>query len=404
MTDPIDPHRRSEERTEQSQESRSRGPRGSLGEVAALFLKLGLIAFGGPAAHIAMMRQEVVQRRKWLSDPEFLDLFAAANLIPGPSSTEMAIFLGYVRAGWPALVLAGTFFILPAMVLVLACAWAYVRFGSLPQAAWVLYGIKPVIIAIIAQALWGLSKSAFKDRLLVVLSLAVVFVYLAGGNVILLLFGAGLLIALVRSLRDGRLSHPAAALPPTTHPILWSTAAVGIPFSLSALFLTFLKIGAVTYGSGYVLLAFLRSDFVVHLHWLTDRQLIDAIAVGQFTPGPVFTTATFIGYLIGGFRGALLATLGVFLPSFIFVPLIYPLIPRLRHSPTARAFLDGVTAAALGLMGAVTWQLGRTAIVDVATAVMMLLAFGLLLRVRMNSAWLVVGGALVGVAIKLMLR
>jgi chromate transporter len=316
----------------------------------------------------------------------------------------MAIFLGYVRAGWPALILAGTLFILPAMVLVLAFAWAYVRFGSLPQGTWMLYGIKPVIIAIIAQALWGLSKSAFNDRLLLVLSIGVVLLYLAGGNVVLLLFGAGILIALVRSARHIRPSRSGAALPPTMLPILASTAAVGIPFSLSTLFLTFLKIGAVTYGSGYVLLVFLRSDFVDHLHWLTDRQLIDALAVGQFTPGPVFTTATFIGYLTGGLRGALLATLGIFLPSFIFVALIYPLIRHIRHSPTARAFLDGVSAAALGLMAAVTWQLGRAAIVDIATAVMMLVAFGLLRCARMNSAWLVVGGALSGVAIRSIFR
>ncbi len=387
-----------------SPQSLSRGTRGSLGEVAALFLKLGFIAFGGPAAHIAMMRQEVVERRRWLSDREFLDLFAAANLIPGPSSTEMAIFLGYVRAGWPALILAGTLFILPAMVMVLAFAWAYVRFGSLPQGEWVLYGIKPVIIAIIAQALWELSKSAFKDWLLAALSIAIIVLYLSGGNVIALLFGAGALIALIRSARHGQLSHLAAAIPPAALLGVAPQAAVGVPFSLSTLFLTFLKIGAVTYGSGYVLLAFLRSDFVVHLHWLTDKQLIDAIAVGQFTPGPVFTTATFIGYLTGGLRGAMLATLGIFLPSFVFVAFVYPLIPRLRRSPTARAFLDGVTAAALGLMAAVTWQLGRTAIVDIVTAVLAILAFGFLLRFRVNSAWLVVGGALLGVATKSILR
>jgi chromate transporter len=374
--------------------------RGSLGEVAALFLKLGLTAFGGPAAHIAMMRQEVVQRRKWLSDQEFLDLFAAANLIPGPSSTELAIFLGYVRAGWPALILAGALFILPAMVIVLALAWAYVRFGYLPQGEWILYGIKPVIIAIIAQALWDLSKSALHDWLLAALTIVVISWYFIGGNVILLLFGAGVFTALVRGLRHGRLSPLAVAIPPAALPGLVSSVAAGVPFSLPTLFLTFVKIGAVTYGSGYVLLAFLRSDFVVSLHWLTDKQLIDAIAVGQLTPGPLFTTATFIGYLTGGFPGAMLATLGIFLPSFIFVALVYPLIPRIRHSPAARGFLDGATAAALGLMAAVTWQLGRAAIVDLATAVVTILAFGLLLRFRTNSAWLVGGGALFGIAAK----
>ena len=375
-----------------------RGTRGSLGEVAALFLKLGCIAFGGPAAHIAMMRQEVVQRRRWVSDQEFLDLFAAANLIPGPTSTEMAIFLGYVRAGWPALILAGTLFILPAMVIVLAIAWTYVRFGSLPPAEWILYGIKPVIIAIIAQALWELAKSAFHDWLLAALSIAIIVLYLIGGNAIALLFGAGAVIALLRRARHGQLSHLTAAIPPAALLGVGSPVAVGVPFSLSTLFLTFLKIGAVTYGSGYVLLAFLRGDLVVRYHWLTDKQLIDAIAIGQFTPGPLFTTATFVGYLTGGLRGAVLATLGIFLPSFVFAAFVYPLIPRLRQSPTARAFLDGVTAAALGLMAAVTWQLGRTAIVDIATAVIAILAFGFLLRFRMSSAWLVVGGALLGVA------
>jgi chromate transporter len=375
-----------------------RGTRGSLGEVAALFLKLGCIAFGGPAAHIAMMRQEVVQRRRWVSDQEFLDLFAAANLIPGPTSTEVAIFLGYVRAGWPALILAGALFILPAMVMVLAIAWTYVRFGSLPPVEWVLYGIKPVIIAVIAQALWELAKSAFHDWLLAALSIAVIVLYLIGGNAIALLFGAGAVIVLLRRARHGQLSHLTAAIPPAALLGVGSPVAVGVPFSLSTLFLTFLKIGAVTYGSGYVLLAFLRGDLVVRYHWLTDKQLIDAIAVGQFTPGPLFTTATFVGYLTGGLRGAVLATLGIFLPSFVFAAFVYPLIPRLRQSPTARAFLNGVTAAALGLMAAVTWQLGRTAIIDIATAVIAILAFGFLLRFRVNSAWLVVGGALLGVA------
>ncbi|HLW60514.1 MAG TPA: chromate efflux transporter [bacterium] len=372
--------------------------RGSLWEVAALFLKLGVIAFGGPAAHVAMMRREVVDRRGWIGDQEFLDLFGAANLIPGPSSTEMAIFLGYVRAGWPALILAGTLFILPAMLMVLALAWAYVRFGSLPQGESALYGIKPVIIAIIAQALWQLSKGALKDWLLGLLAAAVILLYARGESVLALLVGAGAFMAIVRGTRQR--AHVIAAMPPAALPGLGSAIAAGVPFSMPVLFLTFLKIGAVAYGSGYVLLAFLRTDFVVHLHWLTDRQLIDAIAVGHLTPGPVFTTATFVGYLTGGLRGALLSTLGIFLPSFIFVALIYPLLPRVRRSPTARAFLDGATAAALGLMAAVTWQLGRAAVVDVATAGMAVATLGALLRFRVNSAVLVIGGALLGIVIK----
>ncbi len=371
-----------------------RPPRGSIGEVAAVFLRLGLTAFGGPAAHIAMMRREMVERRQWLTDAAFLDLLAVANLLPGPSSTEMAIFLGYLRAGPIALLVAGGLFILPAMVMVLAFAWAYARYGSLPDVQWVLYGVKPVIIAVIVQALWGLSASAFRQRWLAAVGAAVAVLYLVGANVVVLLVGAGVAVALIRAAPRERSGGAAAALPP-----LAAAAAVSaVRFSLPTLFLTFLKIGAVTFGSGYVLLAYLRSDFVLRLHWLTDRQLIDAVAVGQFTPGPVFTTATFIGYLTGGFRGALLATLGIFLPAFILVPLVYPFVPRIRRSPTAAAFLDGATAGALGLMAGVTWQLARAGIVDAATAATAVLAFAVLLRFRINSAWVVLGGAAVGIA------
>ncbi|HLH71805.1 MAG TPA: chromate efflux transporter, partial [Chloroflexota bacterium] len=304
---------------------------GHLGEVAALFLKLGFIAFGGPAAHIAMMRQEVVQRRKWVSEQEFLDLLGGANLIPGPSSTELAIFLGYRRTGWLGLILGGTLFILPAMLLVLAFAWAYVRFGSLPQATWLLYGIKPVIIAVIVQALYNLGRTAVKGPLLAVLGVAVVGLYLLGVNVIILIFGTGLVVLLIEN--RGRLGTLQAT--PGVAPALASTplAAAAVPFSLTVLFLTFLKIGALLYGSGYVLLAFLRADFVENLHWLTDQQILDAVAVGQFTPGPVFTTATFIGYLLAGVPGAVVATVAIFLPGFLFVALIFPVVPRLRRSP-----------------------------------------------------------------------
>ena len=366
---------------------------GSLGEVAALFLRLGMTAFGGPAAHIAMMRREVVERRRWFSDAEFLDLLGVANLLPGPSSTEMAIFLGYLRAGPLGLVVAGTLFIVPAMLMVLALAWAYVRYGTLPQAQSALYGVKPVIIAIVAQALWGLAGTAFRERWLALLAAAVAALYLFGWNVIALLVGAGAAAALARTGRGA-----VAAVPP----LVGAAAAPAVSFSLAALFLTFLKIGAVTFGSGYVLLAFLRSDFVLRLRWLTDRQLIDAVAVGQFTPGPVFTTATFIGYLTGGLRGALAATLAIFLPGFVLVPLAYPLIPRIRRSPAAAAFLGGATAGALGLMAAVTWQLARAGIVDAVTAALAVAAFGVLLRFRFNSAWLVAGGALVGAAVKVL--
>ena len=377
-----------------------------LAEVAGLFLKLGFIAFGGPAAHIAMMRDEVVRRRRWVGDQQFLDLLGASNLIPGPTSTELAIYLGYLRAGWQGLILAGACFIVPAMLMVMALAWAYVRYGATPQAAWVLYGIKPAIIAIIVQAIWGLTRSAVKGPVLAALGGAVVVLYLLGVNVIVLLFGAGVLMMAVASARGVRgTAGLAAAIP------LRDIAAVGLPalasggaVHLATLFLTFLKIGAVVYGSGYVLLAFLRQDFVDRLHWLTDRQLIDAVIVGQFTPGPVFTTATFIGYMAGRVPGALLATLGIFLPSFLFVALAYPLVPRLRASAWTGAFLDGANVAAVGLMAAVTWQLGRAAIVDGPTLAVAVLASAALLRFQMNSAWLVLGGALVGVGAHVLVR
>jgi chromate transporter len=377
---------------------------GSLREVALLFLKLGVISFGGPAAHVALMRREVVERRKWVSDAQFLDLFGASNLIPGPTSTEMAIFLGYTRAGWPALILAGTLFILPAMLLVLAFAWAYVQFGTTPGAIWLLYGIKPVIIAVVAQALYGLAKTAVKGPSLAMIGVAVVALYLLGANPLPLLFGGAILVLLVRNAARLRRAAAAAVAAPGSG-LPWLAAAAGstaVPYSALTLFLTFLKIGAVLYGSGYVLLAFLRTDFVENLGWLTDHQLLDAVAVGQFTPGPVFTTATFIGYLVGGVPGALLATLAIFLPSFCFVALVYPIVPRLRRSPWTSTLLDGVNVAALGLMAGVTWQLGVAAIVDVVTAAAALVALGLLIRFKLNSAWLVLGGGALGVAYHLL--
>jgi chromate transporter len=386
---------------------------GDLGEVARLFLKLGCIAFGGPAAHVAMMRQEVVQRRGWLTDQRFVDLFGACNLIPGPSSTELAIMLGYERAGPPALVLAGVLFIGPAMLIVLAFAWAYVRFGALPAVGWLLYGVKPVIIAIILQALWGLSRTALKTWLLAAVGAIVLVLYLLGANVIALLFGFGLLFMLVQNARRKLVPARAGLLIPFGGGVGALVAKTAAGVTLPVLFLTFLKLGAVVYGSGYVLLAFLRADFVTHLHWLNDQQLIDAVAVGQFTPGPVFTTATFLGYLFAGLPGALLATLGIFLPSFLLVALIYPLIGRLRRSPWLSAFLDGANAAALGLMAAVTLQLARASLItssgftsrppfgiDIPAVLLLLVAAALLFRFKPNSAWLVMGGGAAGVALK----
>jgi chromate transporter len=366
-----------------------------LGEVAALFLKLGVIAFGGPAAHIALMRDEVVRRRRWVSDQEFLDLLGASNLIPGPTSTELAIYLGFARAGWRGLVLAGTLFIAPAMLIVLLLAWVYARYGSMPEVTWSFYGIKPVVIGIVAIALWGLLRTAVKGWLAGVIGLAALALFLTGVNPIVVLFGGGVVMLLARRpTTPGRASLLALALPGLA--AVPSTAAAS--YSLTSLVLTFLKIGSVVYGSGYVLLAFLRADFVERLGWLTDAQLIDAVAVGQFTPGPVFTTATFIGYLVGGLPGAFVGTVAIFVPSFVFVAVISPLVPRLRKSAATSAVLDGVNVAALALMAGVTWQLARAAVVDSVTAALAVLATLALGRFRINSAWLIAAGALVGFA------
>jgi len=372
---------------------------GSLSEVAALFLKLGFVAFGGPAAHIALMRDEVVTRRRWVSEQQFLDLLGASNLIPGPTSTELAIYLGYARAGWRGLVLAGTLFILPAALISLALAWAYVRYGSTPEAVWLLYGIKPVIIAVVVQAIWALARTAVKGWLLAAIGALVLGLYAAGVNEIVLLLGAGVLVMAARNAGRLRQRPRALALVPMLGAPALSTAGAAAVDPVS-LFFVFLKIGAVLYGSGYVLLAFLRNDFVVRLGWLTDQQLIDAVAVGQLTPGPVFTTATFIGYIVAGTGGAALSTLAIFLPSFVFVAIVYPLVPRLRGSAWMSAFLDGVNVAAIGLMLAVTWQLARSAVVDWPSAGLALVAAILLLRWRINSVWLIAGAGVIGIVIR----
>ena len=375
--------------------------RGALREVAWVALKLGFTAFGGPAAHIAMLREEVVVRRRWLSEQYFLDLVGATNLVPGPNSTEMVIHTGYLRAGRPGLVVAGALFIGPAAAMVLVFAWAYVRFGSLPEVGWLLYGIKPVIIAVVGQALWDLGRVAMKGPLLVAIAVAVFALYLLGVNEIALLFGGAIVTVLLETARRARRHPPVTALLPLAglaFPSLAALPAGAAPFSLMTLFLTFLKIGAALYGSGYVLLAFLRNNFVEGLGWLTNQQLLDAVAVGQFTPGPVFTTATFVGYVVGGFPGAVLATLGIFLPAFVFVAILHPIVPRLRRSSWTSVLLDGINVAAIGLMAAVTWELGRSAVVDVPTAILALLTLALLIRYRVNSAWLVLAGGLIGVA------
>jgi chromate transporter len=375
--------------------------RSRLAEVTLFFLRLGVTAFGGPAAHIAIMRDEVVKRRKWIDEQGFLDLLGAANLIPGPTSTEMAIYLGFRRVGWAGLVLAGVCFISPAMLIVLALAWAYVRYGSTPAAGGILYGVLPVVIAIVAQALWGLGQKAVKGWLTAVTGAAVLVLYFLHVNILALLLAAGLVVMAGENWRRLKSVKVSALLLPLSSIGLAAGAA---PFSLLLLFLNFLKIGAVLYGSGYVLLAFLRADFVTRLGWLTDKQLIDAIAVGQVTPGPVFTTATFIGYLLGGVPGALLATLGIFLPSFFFVAISSLFIPYIRSSAWASTFLDGVNVASLGLMLGVTVQLAATALIDPITVVIALVSLGLLFRYHTNSTWLIAGSALLGLGRVFLLR
>ena len=371
----------------------------SLRDLALLFFRLGTTAFGGPAAHIAMMEDEVVRRRRWLTRERFLDLLGATNLIPGPNSTEMAIHIGHQQAGWSGLLVAGSAFIVPAAAITLVLAWAYHRFGSLPQAEALLYGVKPVIIAVVMQALWGLARAAVKTRTLALVGLSAGFANALGVNEVATLLGAGVVAATAqRSPRTRMTPGTVGAWMGAAAPLAEATshAAVVVPFSFTALFLFFFKVGAILFGSGYVLLAFLRADLVDHWHWLTEAQLLDAIAVGQITPGPVFSAATFIGYVLGGVQGALVATVGIFLPSFFFVAVSGPLVPRLRQSPAAGAVLDGVNVGALALMVVVTWSLARVAIVDATTVVLAAASALLLLRYRVNSAWLVVAGACIG--------
>lgn len=371
---------------------------GGVREVALLFLRLGTIAFGGPAAHIAMMREELVRRRGWVTDQRFADLMGATNLIPGPNSTELAIHLGFERARWRGLIAAGVCFIVPAALMVTALAWVYVRYGQTPAVEGILYGIVPVVIAIIVYALVGLLRTVISGFWLGVLAVTALAAYLFGVNELVLL-GAGAAIAvavhIARRARGGRLhSFLAAPLITLGQPVFPDPTAG----QLGQLFATMLKIGAVLYGSGYVLLAFLRGDFVERLGWITEQQLIDAVSIGQVTPGPVFTTATFLGYVIAGPLGALLATIAIFLPSFVFVGLLTRLTDKLRSAAWSSALLDGVNATALALMAGVTWQLGRTAIVDLLTAAIAVVTLALLWRTKFNSAWYIVAGAGIGLA------
>lgn len=380
----------------------------SLAGLALLFLRLGLTAFGGPAAHIALMRAEVVERHHWLTQEEFLDLLGASNLVPGPSSTELAIHIGFRLAQWRGLLLAGVCFILPAFLLVMGIAWAYKRFGHLPQVAGVLYGVKPVVIVIVLEALWNLGKSALKTRFLAGLGVVATAVAFLNVSPLLILFGVGAITGGQRWFA----SKERGSIAPLVSLLGLIAVLVALPLFLvhysagtvvnnTSLFWVFLKFGSIVYGSGYVLLAFLRTDLVARLHWLTSAQLLDSIAVGQVTPGPVFTTATFIGFVLGGPAGAVIATLGMFVPAFVFVAISGPLVSGLRRSPVAGAFLNGVNVASLALMAVVTWELGRAALVDGWTVALALCNGLLLVRYRVNSLWLVLGSAGVGSVVAL---
>jgi chromate transporter len=372
----------------------------SLLELAWLFLKIGMIAFGGPPAHIAMMEDEVVARRAWLTREQFLDFLGATNLIPGPNSTEMAIHVGRARAGWPGLLVAGSSFILPSAVMVTILAWAYVHFGSLPQVAGVLYGVKPIVIALIVQAVFKLGKSAMKSPWLAAVGALAGLTTALGVDQLAVLAGAGVLAGLAyyaRSRKNKSFSLSAFLTGGTGLTGIAVGAGIAAPFGLTALFFVFLKIGAILFGGGYVLIALIRFNLVNRLGWINERQLLDAVAMGQVTPGPLSTTATFIGYILGGLPGAVIATIAIFLPAFFFVAISGPLIPRLRHSPLSGAVLDGVNVAALALIAVVTWQLFRSGIVDWTTLILAGLSMLLLIRYRVNPVWLVLSGALVGV-------
>ncbi|HTT32035.1 MAG TPA: chromate efflux transporter [Methylomirabilota bacterium] len=373
-------------------------PRAPLGEIAREFLRLGFIAFGGPAAHIALMEEEFVRRRNWVTRERFLDLVGAVSLLPGPSSTELAIYLGQIRGGLLGLIVAGTAFVLPAAILVIGLAWAYVRFGAVPQVAGLLFAVKPVVVVLIAQAIWILAKAALRTVPLAALATLVIALSAFGVPALILLIGGGLVWMAAREVQTLNAKRTAAFV------VLGRIARYSMPavvVGLSSVFLYFLKVGAVLFGSGYVLLALLRADLVVRLHWLTEPQLLDAIAVSQATPGPFFTVSTFIGYLLGGWRGAVLATVGMFLPAFVYVAATANFLPRLRKSRAASAFLDGVNAAAVALMAFVGWQFARAALASIPAIVLAVISGVLVFRFRVNSAWVIAGAAMAGIVLGL---
>ncbi|MBE9222171.1 chromate transporter [Cyanobacterium stanieri LEGE 03274] len=384
-------------------ESNSHSKATDLKELAMVFFRLGAIAFGGPAAHIAMMDEEIVQKRKWITRERLLDLLGVTNLIPGPNSTELAINIGFDRGGWKGLIVAGSAFIFPAMVIVWILAYIYVQYQALPQAQWLLYGIKPVIVAIILQALWKLGKKAVKDNVTKVTGILAVVAFFFNINEILILLIVGLGVMVYKERHRFNFRNAWVA-PMTISPFLAQTNVSESVTSPSGwgVFLFFLKVGFFLYGSGYVLLAFLQNQLVEQNQWLTSEQLIDAIAIGQFTPGPILTTATFIGYLLAGNMGAVAATVGIFLPSFLVVLIINPWVDKLRNSPLTASLLDGVNVASLGLMAGVTYILGTEAIVDGITVTMAITATFLVFRYKFNSLWLILAGALIGLVVNLL--
>lgn len=371
-----------------------------LKEIAYIFLKLGTTAFGGPAAHLAMMQDELVRRRKWLNQENFLDLISAANLIPGPNSTEVAIHVGHKMRGWPGLIVAGISFIFPAFLIVWAIAWFYVHFGSLPTSQAIFTGIKPVILAVIGQAIWSLSRTAIKDKILAIFGVGSLALYLIGYNeILILLFVAVMNLAFQRRGSLTRTKMLWLGIPTLLY-IQFEEAAAqvaqNLKVPLESVFLFFAKVGSVLFGSGYVLIAFLQSDLVDRLHWITEQQLLDAVAVGQFTPGPVFTTATFIGYLVSGNYGAIAATVGIFLPAFFFVAATAPFLPTLRRSSWAAPLLDGLNVASLSLMAGAGLLLAKSEAPSIYSVIVFAMALILLIRFKINSAWLVLIGGFLG--------
>lgn len=362
---------------------------GSLAEVAKVFFRLGCIAFGGPAVHIAMMEEQVVRKRQWISPEHFLDLVGATNLIPGPNSTEMTMHCGHERAGWKGLVVAGACFIVPAVIITGVIAWAYQRYGSLPEVRPFLYGIKPAIIAVIVALMISLGRKALKSTVLGIIGALSLLITLLGVNEIYVLFGAGItgiLLHLIRRRTRGALSLSPAML-------LLAPAA---NMSGWKLFFIFLKVGSILYGSGYVLFAFLDGE-LVSTGLMSKQQLIDAIAVGQFTPGPVFSAATFIGWQLGGPAGAIAATVGIFLPSFVFVAFLNPVIPQLRKSPLMSAFLDTVNIASVAIIFAVAVEMTEASVRDWRGILIAVLGFVVSFFFRnVNTAFIVIGGAVLG--------